>query len=53
VVESYRILPFQYQLLIENIQHFQKGGVRADIIQKIFGEATGRLPVWLAPDFKF
>jgi hypothetical protein len=41
VVESYRILPFQYQLLIENIQHFQKGGVRTDII--LYDPATG---VW-------
>jgi hypothetical protein len=52
VVEGDRFLTLQDQILIDDIQHFEKGHIGADVPCRIGNEATPIEGVLLAPDME-
>ncbi len=52
MIKSYRITAFTCEILIENIQHFQKGHVSGNVLQGIGFKVTRGFAVLLTPDFK-
>ena len=52
-VERDRFLSAFDQRLIENVEHFEKRGVRRNVAHFVIDEFACRLSIFLAPDFEF
>ena len=50
-IERDRVLPAPDEVLVDQIQHFEKRHVRHDVPGFVGREATGRARVLLPPDF--
>jgi hypothetical protein len=52
MVELDDILPFPGEFSVENVQHFQKGRIRRNVLHLICHKPTVVVPVLLPPDFQ-
>ena len=51
-LNSYRIHPFMYELLVQDVEHLEKGAVRRYILDLIGLKMSFCLGVFLAPYFQ-
>jgi hypothetical protein len=51
-IERNRLLAAGEQILVQNVEHFEKGGIRRNVTGLVIDEFTARLRVGLSPNFQ-